>query len=82
MPRRMRGAARIGQRCACAPPGCTYRQGNDRDAARACLRRVPLDRPLRLLGVRVGSLVSPEELLAGEDPFSGRVAGMLLPLEP
>jgi len=53
-----------------------------RDAARACLRRVPLDRPLRLLGVRVGSLVSPEELLAGEDPFSGRVAGMLLPLEP
>jgi nucleotidyltransferase/DNA polymerase involved in DNA repair len=28
-----------------------------RGAARACLRRVPLDRRLRLLGVRVSSLV-------------------------
>jgi DNA polymerase-4 len=31
-----------------------------RGAARACLRRVPLDRRLRLLGVRVSSLVGPE----------------------
>ena len=30
-----------------------------RGAARACLRRVPLDRRLRLLGVRVASLVRP-----------------------
>ena len=27
------------------------------DAARACLRRVPLDRPLRLLGIKAGTLV-------------------------
>jgi DNA polymerase-4 len=39
-----------------------------RDAARACLRRVPLDRPLRLLGIRIGSLETPG---AGEeDPFA------------
>jgi DNA polymerase IV len=30
-----------------------------RGAARACLRRVPLDRRLRLLGVRVASLMRP-----------------------
>ncbi len=30
------------------------------DAARSCLRRVPLDRPLRLLGVRIGSLERPD----------------------
>jgi DNA polymerase IV len=29
-------------------------------AARACLKRAPLDRRLRLLGVRVSSLVGPE----------------------
>jgi DNA polymerase-4 len=54
-----------------------------RDAARACLRRVPLDQPLRLLGIRAGTLELPG---AGElDPFSTgapRVAGMLLPIEP
>jgi DNA polymerase-4 len=32
-----------------------------RDAARACLRRVPLDRPLRLLGIKAGVLVLPGE---------------------
>jgi DNA polymerase-4 len=32
-----------------------------REAARACLRRVPLDRRLRLLGVRAGTLVRPGE---------------------
>jgi DNA polymerase-4 len=55
-----------------------------RDAARACLRRVPLDRPLRLLGIRAGSLELPGAS-AGEDPFgegAARVSGMLLPLEP
>jgi DNA polymerase-4 len=53
-----------------------------RDAARACLRRVPLDRPLRLLGIRAGSLELPG---AAEDPFgegASRMSGMLLPLEP
>ena len=30
-----------------------------REAARACLRRVPLERPLRLLGIRAGALVAP-----------------------
>jgi len=52
-----------------------------RDAARACLRRVPLDRPLRLLGIRAGTLVPPGEA----DPFAAgapREAGMLLPIEP
>ena len=34
--------------------------GRIREAARACLRRVPLDRPLRLLGVRAGGLVPLE----------------------
>jgi len=56
-----------------------------RDAARACLRRVPLDRPLRLLGIRLGTLVLPEAAGAvEEDPFgatAARVAGMLVPLE-
>jgi len=33
------------------------------DAARACLRRVPLDRPLRLLGIKAGTLVP-----AGAEP--------------
>lgn len=32
-----------------------------RAAARACLKRVPLDRKLRLLGVRVGALVRADE---------------------
>ncbi|WLT33480.1 DNA polymerase IV [Geothrix sp. PMB-07] len=30
-----------------------------RDAARTCLRRVPLDRKIRLLGLRAGALVKP-----------------------
>ncbi len=43
-----------------------------RSAARACLKRVPLDRRLRLLGVRVSSLVGPTEGLHGDttDPHS------------
>jgi DNA polymerase-4 len=56
------------------------------DAARACLRRVPLDRPLRLLGIRIGSLELPGAAVPpAPEPFSpeaARVAGMLLPLEP
>jgi DNA polymerase IV len=35
-------------------------------ASRECLRRAPLDRPLRLLGVRVSALVPTTEL--AEDP--------------
>jgi len=56
-----------------------------RDAARACLRRVPLDRPLRLLGIRAGTLVLPGAALDEElDPFAegaSRVAGMLRPID-
>lgn len=33
-----------------------------RHAARQCLKRVDLSRPFRLLGVRVGRLISPEEV--------------------
>ena len=32
-----------------------------RDAVRTCLKRVPLDRKLRLLGIRAGSLIRAEE---------------------
>ena len=56
-----------------------------RDAARACLRRVPLDRPLRLLGIRLGTLVLPEQAGAADvDPFgtgAPRVSGMLVPID-
>ena len=57
-----------------------------RDAARACLRRVPLDRPLRLLGVRAGTLVpaggGPDadgepDLFA---PGGAWTSGMLVPI--
>jgi DNA polymerase-4 len=55
-----------------------------RDAARACLRRVSLERPLRLLGIRAGTLEQPGAAGAPElDPFADgapRVAGMLVPL--
>ena len=50
------------------------------DAARSCLRRVPLDRPLRLLGIRVGSLETPGETdsgMADGQPCQG----MLFPLD-
>jgi len=39
-----------------------------RIAARACLKRVPLDRRLRLLGVRVSSLVGPGHDKGATDP--------------
>ena len=42
-----------------------------RDAARASLRRVPLDRPLRLLGVKAGALERPS---VGAGP--GRLVGL------
>ncbi len=54
-----------------------------RDAARACLRRVPLDRPLRLLGIRAGSLETPGAAEGEADPFAEGApeqAGMLRPL--
>jgi DNA polymerase-4 len=47
-----------------------------RDAARACLRRVPLDRRLRLLGVRAGSLVPRD----GPPTPTGMLPGLLLDL--
>ena len=63
----------------------TAAPGDIRDAARACLRRVPLDRPLRLLGIRLGTLVLPEEAAGVEvDPFgagAARVSGMLVPID-
>lgn len=46
-----------------------------RDAARACLRRVPLDRKLRLLGIRAGGLVREADLpgLPGPPPEPPRL---------
>src|SRR5690606_1248290 len=44
-----------------------------RRAAGSCLKRVPLDRRLRLLGVRVGSLSQPGQAPAqpaGVDPYT------------
>ena len=38
-----------------------------RQVAGQCLKRVPLDRRLRLLGVRVGSLVRQSDLALGGD---------------
>ena len=51
-----------------------------RGAARACLRRVPLDRRLRLLGVRVASLVGPRGDKDTMDPVltTTRPGGLLL----
>jgi len=43
-----------------------------RGAARACLKRVPLDRRLRLLGVRVASLVGPGRDKDAMNPVSVR----------
>lgn len=42
-----------------------------RDAARACLRRVPLDRPLRLLGIKAGALALAEEEHGGAGKLLG-----------
>ncbi len=51
-----------------------------REAARTCLKRVPLDRRLRLLGLRAGALRSPEEAAEHEpshqDVFSPRLPGL------
>lgn len=44
---------------------CTADARTIRELAGQCLKRVPLDRRLRLLGVRVGALVKPEDVLAG-----------------
>jgi DNA polymerase IV len=50
-----------------------------RDAARACLRRVTLDRKLRLLGLRAGSLVGEDEYRTQAE-VPGRVADQAPPL--
>ncbi|CAG0970692.1 DNA polymerase IV [Rhodocyclaceae bacterium] len=44
-----------------------------RRAAGACLKRAPLDRRLRLLGVRVGALERPEEAPDREAPVQGEL---------
>jgi DNA polymerase-4 len=49
-----------------------------RDAARTCLKRVPLDRRLRLLGLRAGALLSPEEA-AEQEPVHQEVFSPPLP---
>ena len=46
------------------PPDAIARQ--IRDAVRGCLRRVTFDRRLRLLGVRVGTLVHEDEAAAAQ----------------
>ncbi len=45
-----------------------------RRTAGLCLKRVPLDRPLRLLGVRVGALVKADSTEASLPPASARSA--------
>jgi DNA polymerase IV len=47
-------------------------------AARECLKRVPLDRKLRLLGIRVSSLACEEAARAGADAVSGPALGETL----
>lgn len=48
-----------------------------RDAARTCLRRVPLDRKIRLLGLRAGALVKPGEgSHPAEDPRAEPMPGL------
>jgi len=51
-------------------------------AARACLKRVPLDKKIRLLGIRAGALIKASDYLGAADP--GRVAepGLFDGLEP
>lgn len=48
-----------------------------REAARSCLKRVPLDRRLRLLGVRVASLVTVEEAQLAAEAAKVAVAAPL-----
>lgn len=50
----------------------TDQAGDLLQAARDCLRRVPLDRRLRLLGIRIGSLAGANDL-AGQARGSGRL---------
>ena len=47
-----------------------------RDIAGQCLKRVPLQQRLRLLGVRVGSLVRQADLLSGTGPSAHETAGL------
>jgi DNA polymerase IV len=53
-----------------------------RDAVRSCLKRAPLNARLRLLGVRVATLVSAEELnsLTHLSTDDGKMRGQSLPL--
>ena len=57
--------------------------GSLREAARANLRRVCLDRKLRLLGVRAGSLVKPDEYLSAPPaPLSVAEPGLFAEFQP
>ncbi|WP_083745784.1 DNA polymerase IV [Variovorax sp. KK3] len=47
-----------------------------RTTAGRCLKRVPLEKPLRLLGVRVGALVKAESAEARVEPFGSIRSGM------
>ena len=49
-----------------------------RRVAGQCLKRVPLDKRLRLLGVRVGNLLSTEEFAAQASGAHPALAGKLL----
>ena len=62
---------------------CTADAKTIRDIAGQCLKRVPLQRRLRLLGVRVGSLVRRDPARAdparGTPPHAGEAAAELFP---
>ena len=51
-----------------------------RRLAGECLKRVPLDRRLRLLGVRVGSLLKAEDVAKSAEAQSGAARGVNLSL--
>jgi len=64
-------------------PEPTAEAATIRAAAGRCLKRVPLERRLRLLGVRVGTLVHAETHAASGDPaLSARAGGALMAAEP
>jgi DNA polymerase-4 len=52
------------------------------NAARNCLKRIPFDRKLRLLGIRIGSLADPgdEAVATGDSPSNAWKPGQSLPL--
>ena len=61
----------------CTIPEPTRDAATIRRAAGECLKRVPLERRIRLLGVRMGSLSRPGERMQAEPPRSGTESAML-----